>query len=207
MTMQLHITYNFADLNQALNVAQQTAEYADILGIGSLLLLKDGVKSIKAFKTAFPNKAIFAESRLSEKADQAVTMMAQAGANYVSVLACCFHSTIKKTVETAKSFDVKVALDLFNAPSTGQSAMDAKMLGVHLLLLHRLPHADESIEIEAEWHNVRDNSKLPIFITGKIDEENFTKIIALKPQGIMIGGAITQAENPAKAAHYFRSLM
>ena len=53
--IKLHFTYNIADLAQAIKIAEQTAEYADIIGVGSLLLFKEGVGAIKAFKNALKN--------------------------------------------------------------------------------------------------------------------------------------------------------
>jgi 3-hexulose-6-phosphate synthase len=205
--MKLHFTYNVSDLSHALKVAEKTAEFADIIGVGSLLLLKEGVKAVKSFKTAFPNKEIFAEAKITEKAEDSVTMLAQAGASYISVLAGTFHSTIKKAVNCAQSFDVKIALDLLDASSFGQSAMDAKTLGVNVLILHRTPGPERNGDLQGEWESVRANTNLPIFVTGKIDESNFQHILGNKPQGIMIGSAITKADNPAKAAHFFKSLL
>lgn len=203
--MKLHFTYNLQDLNQALAVAEQTAEHADILGVGSLLLFKEGIKAVKSFKATFPQKEIFAETRITEKGDDVVEMMARAGANYVSILAGTFNNTIKKTVVAAKNFDVKVALDLLDSPSLGQSAMDAKTLGVSLLILHRHYGQNESADLENDWHNVRENTSLPIFITGKIDESSLEHALNLKPQGIMIGGSVSKADNPNKAAQLFKS--
>lgn len=205
--MKLHFTYNLPDLTQALKIAQQTAEFADIIGVGSLLLFKEGVRAIQSFKSAFPSKEIFAEARVSEKPDEVIAMMAQAGASYISVSEATFTSCIKKAAEAAKRHDINISLDLLGAPSLGQLAMDAKTLGVHSLIVHRAPNPEEAAEHASEWRDVRDNTKLPIFVTGKIDESNFKEIVDLKPYCIMIGAAITKADNPAKAAHFFRSLM
>ena len=38
-------------------------------------------------------------------------------------------------------------------------------------------------------------------------ETNIDKVIALKPQGVIIGSAITQADDPEKEATYFKSLL
>jgi len=205
--MKLHISYNLTDLDKALALAEQTAAYADILGIGSLLIVKEGVNAIKKFRAAFPNKELFAESHIVEKGEDTVIMMAQAGANYVSILAGAHLSTIKKAVEAAKQFDVNIALDLLDAQSAGQSALDAKTIGAHMIVLQRYHAEEDATEIENGWRDVKDNTKLPIFITGKIDDENIRQIINLKPQGIMIGTAITKADNPAQKASFFRSLM
>lgn len=205
--IKLHFTYNIADLAQAIKLAEQTADCADIIGVGSLLLFKEGVAAVKAFKSAFPNKEIFAETKLVEKTEEAITLMAQAGASYVSVLAGTFNTSVKKAVATAHRFDIKLALDLLDAPSLGQAAMDASTLGADMLILHYAPHMEEANDIDSVWHNVRDNTKLPIFVTGKIDVSNFQQVISLKPQGIMIGSPVTRAESPVKAAQTFRDLI
>jgi 3-hexulose-6-phosphate synthase len=205
--MKLQISYNFPDLTHALDIAKQTFEYADILGIGSLLIFKEGVAAIKAFKKAFPDKELFVEAKIIEKADEAVSMFAQVGANYVSVMAGSYHSTIKKASEIAKSFDIKIALDLLDAHSPGQSAADAKTLGLNCILMHRIPSGGEVLDLQSDWRNVRDNTALPIFVNGKIDEANFDQIISLKPQGVIIGSAITKSGTPAKVAKYFKSLV
>jgi 3-hexulose-6-phosphate synthase len=205
--MKFQISYNTTDLAQALDLAKKTAEYADILGIGSLLLLKEGVNAIKVFKQTFPNKELFAEAKIIEKADDAVTILSQAGANYVSILAGSFHVTIKKAVVAAKAFDTKIIFDLFDAQASGQSAADARALGVHAIMLHRTPAVDEMVEAENEWRNVRDNTTLPLFVTGKIDLSNINHLLALKPQTVMIGSAISKANDPAKTAAQFRELI
>lgn len=206
--MKLHISYNIPDLTNALEIAEQTAEFADIMGIGSLLLYKEGVKAIKTFKSTFPNKDLFVEAKIIEKAPDAVTMMAQAGARYISVLAGALNSTIKKAVETAKLFDTQIALDLFDGKANGQTAYDAKAMGIDVLVMNRLPNKiDELTGLSADWPSVRENTNLPIFITGKIDRSNLQQIIDLKPQCIMIGAAITKASSPYQEAQYIKSLL
>jgi 3-hexulose-6-phosphate synthase len=206
--MKLQISYNFPDIQQAIEIAQQTAEFADIIGVGSLLLFKEGIKAIKLFKSTFPNKEIFAEAKIIEKAQDSVTMLAQAGARYISVLAGSPHNTIKKAVETAKLFDAKIALDLLDAHSIGQSAHDAKTIGIDMLIINRIPHIPgTNLEVESEWHSARENTALPIFITGKIDKSNIQQIIDLKPHGILIGSAITRANSPKQEAYNIKNLL
>ncbi len=205
--MKLQVSYNCSNLAQALTIAEQTADYADILGVGSLLLFKEGIRAVKTFKATFPNKDIAVEARITEKADIAIKMMASEGARYITVLAGSYSTTITKAVAAAQESDTKIVLDLLDAQSLGQSALDAKTLGIHSLILYRHNHTSEFTELDAEWHSVRENTQLPIFIAGKIDETNIQHIIALKPHGIIIGTHIMKADNPAKAAQYFKSLM
>jgi 3-hexulose-6-phosphate synthase len=205
--MKLHFTYNLPSLSQAIKLAKETVDFADILGIGSLLLLENGITAIKDFKKQFPNKDIFVESNIIEKTQEAITLMADSGASYISILAGTPNSSIKRGIETAKSLGVKIALNLIDSPSLGQSAMDAKMMGVNFLILNRIPGIKDTSEIESEFHDVRANSSLPIFITGSIDQKNLPSISALKPYGVMIGTAITKSSNPAQVAQGLQSLI
>jgi 3-hexulose-6-phosphate synthase len=205
--MKIYFSYNIPDLSAALAIAAQTAEFSDILGVGSLLLFAEGVKAVKTFKAQFPTKDICVEARVSEKAREAITMMAQAGATYVSILAGAWPATIKKATETAHAYDIKIGLDLIDAPSGGQSALDAKAQGVDFLIMHRHSETKEGSDFETDWHNIRDNSDIPIFVTGTIDASNMRQIMDLKPQGIMIGSALTKAENPAHIARALHALL
>ncbi len=81
-------------------------------------------------------------------------------------------------------------------------------MGIDIIILNRLPQkTEDTIEIESEWHSARENTNLPIFFTGKIDKSNIQQIIDLKPQGIMIGSAITRASSPKQEAYYIKSLV
>ncbi|MFA6263115.1 MAG: hypothetical protein WCW33_03640 [Candidatus Babeliales bacterium] len=205
--MKMYFSYNLPDLSLALAIAAQTAEFSDILGVGSLLLFSDGIQAVKSFKAQFPTKDICVEARVSEKAREAITMMAQAGATYVSVLAGTWPATIKKATEIAHAYNIKIGLDLIDAPSGGQAALDAKAQGVDFLIMHRHSEITEDSDFETDWHNIRDNSDIPIFVTGSIDASHMQQIMDLKPQGIMIGSAITKSENPAHVARTLHALI
>ncbi|MFA6527793.1 MAG: orotidine 5'-phosphate decarboxylase / HUMPS family protein [Candidatus Babeliales bacterium] len=201
--MKLVISYNIPNLAKALELAQQTASYANIIGLGSALILKEGVHALTEFKTAFPSKELFVEAKIIEKAEECVTMFASAGASYLSLLAGAHTSVIKKAVTSAKNCGLKLALDLVDAPSMGQSALDAKMLGVNSIIAHRGQSQEEISYLENNWLSIAENTNLPLFISGKIDENSLQQVIDLKPFGIIIGSAIIKANNPVDKAKLF----
>lgn len=205
--MKLQISYNCTDLNQALNIAQKTAEFADIIEVGSLLIYKEGITAIKEFKTNFPRKSIFANAKISEKAQDSVELFASAGATMISVLAGIPQATIKKTVEAARKFDIKVVIDVFDMQTAGQIALDSKILGIDTILLHQPPIPFDLSDYTSHWHSIQANTSLPLFITGNIDRTNINQIKNLKPHCIAIGSGITKAENPANEAQYFKTIL
>lgn len=205
--MKLQISYNFTDLSQALNSAQKTAEFADIIEVGPLLIYKEGINAIKTFKAKFPRKILFANAKITEKANNAVELFANAGADMISILAGIPQGTIKKTVEAARIFNLDVIIDIFDMQTAGQIALDAKSLGLNAILLHQPPVPFDLYDYTSHWHSIQANTDLPLFITGNIDRTNINQIKNLKPYCIAIGSAITKAENQTTEAQFFKTIL
>ncbi len=204
--MKLQIKYNHADFDNAFNAAKITHDEADIMAIGSLLLYQKGIAAVAIFKETFPDKQLYVDAKITDKAEAAVKIFAQAGASYISVLAGAHFSIIQKAVDTAKKYNIKIVLDFLNTDIFGQFAVESETLGVDAILLHRRINGNQT-DLENDWQVIRGNSDLPIFIEGKIDEENIHQLVKLKPSFIVVGSAITNASDPARTAQNLKTLM
>lgn len=204
--MKLQISFDLTDLQKALDIAMRVAPYATILEIGSLLLYKYGTQSIEAFRTNFPNATLLVDAKISDRAKEAVTMFAQAGADWITVMAGTTQNVIHSACTTAHELNKKIMLDLLDSSSLGQSALEAKGLGVDALLFHT-PHDEEaSLLFLDKWDIVRGNTTLPIFISGKISRTIIDKILSIKPDGTVIGKSIIDAEDPAAEAEFYHKM-
>jgi 3-keto-L-gulonate-6-phosphate decarboxylase len=206
--MKLQIKYNFTDLNTALAIAHETKEFADILEIGQLLILKEGVKAIDVFCKTFPDKKIYVDTKLSERPEETIALLAGLGVHYISVLAGAYHTIIRKTCEAAAKERIHVVIDFINASTLGQSAMEAQTLGAAAVLIHRENALNEQANnLENDWQQVRDNTDLPIFMQGKINAQSLKAIIPLRPQFIIVGDAITRSKHPAHEAEVMKKIL
>ncbi|MBM3886690.1 hypothetical protein FJ364_02055 [Candidatus Dependentiae bacterium] len=206
--MKLQIKYNFTDVATALTIAQETKEYADIMEIGQLLILKDGIKAIEAFCKTFPDKKIYVDTKLSERPEETTELLGSIGVHYISVLGGAYHTIIRKTCEAASKYRMQVVVDFINASSLGQSAIEAQTLGAAAVLLHRGNSLDEQAQnLENDWQQVRDNTNLPIFLQGKINADSLPTIIQLRPQVVIIGDAITRSKHPAHEAEHLKKII
>lgn len=205
--MKLQISYDIINLSDAMTIAKKTYQFADILEIGTLLLYKEGVKAIEEFRKEFPDKEILVNAKISDRAEEAVTIFTKAGANIISVLAGTKNKTIHKAAQTAHSQKAKIILDLMDAYSLGQSAMDADKLGVDMILFPRSHDVAPETTVLDQLDSVKGNTKLPVLISGRINRNNVHQILNLKPNGIVIGSAITKSDDPEKEAEYFKSLL
>lgn len=205
--MKLQITYNLANPELALELATSCAQYGDLISVGNLLIYHSGVAAIAQFRKQFPQATIVADAKLCDRAADGVKLLVQAGADVVTVLAGSDQDIIYEACQTAHQLGAKIALDLLDAFSFGQSAMDAEQLGVDIIIFRRPHDGNENEDLFDEWETTRGNTKLPIFFAGNVNRNNINRIINLNPHGIIIGSAITNAQNPALEAGHFASLI
>jgi 3-hexulose-6-phosphate synthase len=201
--MKLQVSFDMTDLDKALDIAVQIAPYTAIFEVGSLLLYKYGIKSIEQFRAKFPDKLIFADVKLIDRAKDTITLLVNAGADWITVMAGTRNHVIHSACTTAHNLNRRVMLDLLDASSLGQSALEAKSLGADALLFHEVYEEQESLVFLEKWNMVRGNTALPVFISGKINRDIIDNIIALRPDGIIIGKAITDSEHPAEEARFY----
>jgi 3-keto-L-gulonate-6-phosphate decarboxylase len=201
--MKLQISFDFTDIEKAVDVAKQVADSCDILEIDTMLLQACGAQVVQAMRQTFEKKTLLVDTKLVDCAESIIPVVAQAGADWITVLAGSSANGIRAICKEAHKHNLKVLLDLIDACSKEQSAMEAKNLGAHALLFHHTYDTNSSPIFLDEWQMVRDNASLPIFISAHINRSNFEQIVSLKPHGIIVGKSITRAENPAEEAAYY----
>src|SRR5262249_17351359 len=135
--MKLQIAFDITDLDKAIELAHTVAEHCDIMEIGTLLIYKNGVKAVERFRESFPKQTLLADIKIIDRGKEAVATVANAGADWVTVMAGTGKEVIHSAATMAHQCNVKVMLDLVDAASLGQSALDAKNLGADALLFHQ----------------------------------------------------------------------
>ena len=202
--MKLQISFELTNIDEAIAIAKDVADFADIVEVGSLLLLSQGVKAVEAFRTEFPDKILLADVKLCDRATDMINLCVDAGANFVTVLAGTDNRTILRASDTAHKRGAKISLDLVDAYSMGQSARDAKSLGADMVLFHRSHDGDDVTKLTEEWQVTRGNTQVPVFISGNITREKIEQVVTLGPDGVVVGSAIVSADKPAQEAAFFK---
>lgn len=205
--MKLQIAFDLTNLEQALEICSTIEHQADIIEVGSLLIYKYGEEAVKKFKEKFSNKIILADAKIADQGKEAIRLFAAAGADWITVLSGAGKDLIHACSTTAHEAGKKVMLDLIDATSLGQAALEAKSLGADALLFHTHSKEDEQLLFADRWEMVKGNTQLPIFITTNITRENMNEILSINASGVVIGKAIVGAANPQEEANYFSNLL
>ncbi|MGZ6250958.1 MAG: orotidine 5'-phosphate decarboxylase / HUMPS family protein [Candidatus Chromulinivorax sp.] len=202
--MKLQIAFDLLELDQCLDIAKNVEMYADSFELRASLLLKHGISAIEQFKAEFPQKELFVETQIITHPQDIIPMCIKAGADIVSVMAGTTQQVIHNACTIASQKNKLVTLDLLDANSIGQAAMDAKRLGIDALIYHNIYNNREGASFAMEeWDDLRGNSNLPIYITSNIDRSNIDFIINLQPDVIVIGKTITQSSDPIEEAKFY----
>lgn len=205
--MKLQISFDGTDLDKAVEVATQVAPHADLLEIGSVLLHAHGVHAVERFRQMFPDAKLVADAKIVDQPKDTVTLLAKAGADWITVMAGTSKDVIHAACTTAHALDKKVMIDLLDAGSPGQSALEAKSLGGDALLYHKSTEEDEELIFLDKWNMVKENTALPIFLCGKITPEVIPHVIQADPYGLILGSPITQTDDPIQALTNFKDLL
>ena len=201
--MKLQVSFDMTNLNNALQIASSIAKYTDIIEVGTLLIYRYGIAAVEQFKKMFPNKSILADTKIVDRGQEVVPLFAQAGADWITVMAGTSKNVIHRTCTAAHKLNVNVMLDLLDSSTVGQAALEAKNLGVDALLFHSPYDEQESLIFLDKWDMIKGNTTIPIFVSARIDRDNVDEVIKVRPDGLVIGKSITEAENPQKEAQFF----
>ncbi len=204
--MKLQISFDMTDLDNAIAIASEIAEYTHIIEIGTLLIYNHGLTAVERFKEKFPEKTLLADTKIVDRGKKVIPNFAKAGADWITVMAGTGQNVIHSTCTTAHSLNIKVMLDLLDSSSMGQSALEAKSLGADALLFHEPYDEKKSPVFLDKWDMIKGNTSLPIFVSAKINRENVTEIIKINPYGIVVGDSITDADNPKEEAQFYYDL-
>jgi 3-hexulose-6-phosphate synthase len=205
--MKLQVSFDTTNLNNALQIASSIAKYIDIIEVGTLLIYQYGSTAVEKFKQMFPNKIILADTKIVDRGEEVVPIFAQAGADWVTVMAGTNKNVIHRTCTAAHENNIKVMLDLLDSSTLGQAALEAKNLGVDALLFHSPYDEEESLIFLDKWDMIKGNTTIPIFVSAKIDRDNVDEVMQVKPDGLIIGKSIIESENPQKEAQFYYELI
>ncbi len=202
--MKFQISFDALDIDHNLKIAHQVIHLVDSIEIGTLPILKHGVRVVEVFREAFPHKIIFCDTKIVDRGREVVGLFGQAGCDWVSVMGGTSKEVIQNVCTKAHDMGKKVILDILDAGSPGQAALDAKSFGVDALMFHQPYDKSGQVLIFVEdWNMLKGNTNLPIYISSKIGRDNIDHIVALNPDGIIVGKAITESADPLAEAQFF----
>ncbi len=200
--MKLQIAVDIADTERVLEIAEQVHDIVDIYEVGTPVIMKEGMRPVRALKERYPDLCVLADTKIMDGGALECEDVCEAGADIVTVLALADNATIAEVAETAHRYDRKVLADLICVRDIPGRAKELADMGVDYIGVHtgvdmqkagRTPLKDLEELILAV-----DSAKTAV--AGGVKIDTIDAYAVLEPEIIIAGGALCHAENIRQAA-------
>lgn len=196
----LQVAVDTVDLDAARALVGAVYRYADIIELGTPLILEEGLRAVEMVKAGWPDTACLADMKIMDGGFVEATSGFRRGADYVTVLALAEDSTILGALEAAASFGRRVMVDLIRVPNPVERVRELRALGVDLICLHTAFDAQGDVDPLAHLRAVRAAFEGQVAIAGGLGLDNVEQAVHSGVDVIVVGGAISRHPEPGRAA-------
>jgi 3-hexulose-6-phosphate synthase len=177
--------------------------FVDIIEVGTPLLYREGIQAAALLHRQFPDIEILADLKIFDAGEAEATIAFESGCNYVTVLGVASDSTINGVLSAARGFGGKVMVDMMQVIDILDRGRELLSMGCHVVCVHTgydLQQAGNTIPLR-DLRQLREAlPEAPLAIAGGIHLAHIDSLKELNPQIVIVGGAITQANDPAATA-------
>ncbi|WP_040181457.1 3-keto-L-gulonate-6-phosphate decarboxylase UlaD [Klebsiella pneumoniae] len=178
--------------NQTLASAYETtrliAEEVDIIEVGTILCVGEGVRAVRDLKALYPHKIVLADAKIADAGKILSRMCFEANADWVTVICCADINTAKGALDVAKEFngDVQIELTGFwtweQAQAAGVAWSEADISAIKRL-------SDMGFKVT---------------VTGGLALEDLPLFAGIPVHVFIAGRSIRDAASPVEAARQFK---
>ena len=203
--MKLQVAMDLLTTEDALKLADQVAEYVDIIELGTPLIKAAGLSAVTAVKAAHPDKIVFADMKTMDAGELEADIAFKAGADLVSILGSADDSTIAGGVKAAKAHNKGIVVDLIGVADKVTRAKEARALGAKFVEMHA--GLDEQAKPGHDLSGLLsagEEARVPFSVAGGVSLSTIEAVQRSGAEVAVAGSAIYSAADPAKAAKALR---
>lgn len=202
----LQVALDLTKLPEAVEIATKIASHTSCrniwLEVGTPLLKAWGLIAVKAVKN-LSNCFVVVDTKTMDVPAIEGGMLLDAGGDAFTVLGVADDDVVKEAVETARARGKLVVADLISHPDPLKRAVELDRLGVDVVLYHVGISVQRSrgvtvAQLLREIEGLRRNVSARIAVAGGIKPGDVKGLIASGADIVVVGGAITKAENPVQ---------
>jgi 3-hexulose-6-phosphate synthase len=193
------------DIDSSITILQAVRPYIDIAEIGTPLVYREGIGVARRLRAIFPDITLLADFKIMDAGEEEASIAFEAGCDIVSVLGMTQDETLQGALAAARRFGKQVLVDLIGVPDLLSRADALLAMGCHYLCVHTahdLQAGHSPLEHLKQLRQHRPDA--PLAVAGGIKLGNMDSVLVLNPEIVVVGSAITQADDPAQVAYAFR---
>ena len=208
-TPRLQVALDALDLPGALGPLQKAAPHVDIIECGTILVLCEGYRAVRAIRALFPDKRILADVRIAEAGAKIARLAFESGADLVSCVAGASLTTIEQVCRVAAEFDGEVQVELADEWYDAERARAWRDAGVRHVIVKRSRDREAAGDLSWKDEDMDRVDELAamgftVTITGGVSAEDLPAFAGRRVGIVIAGRAIVGAADPAAAARRLR---
>jgi 3-hexulose-6-phosphate synthase len=204
--MKIQLALDRMEIAEAIELTRKVEDSIDWIEVGTSLIKEFGVASIKEMKQAFPNKQIVADIKTIDNARYEFELCFDAGADVATVMGVSPLVTIDTCMEVAHRYQKKVMIDLLN--TSDQQKRELRKYKDAIFCEHVSKDQQEELGSQNHGTKASDFSEFQVAAAGGITLDSTEDLVrSLNPAVVIIGSAITKADNPSASAAQFKQLI
>lgn len=207
----LQIALDTFDLPSALGPLQKAHQHIDVIEVGTILCLSEGMKAVRIIRSLFPDKIILADVRIAEAGSIISKMAFEAGANWVSVVSGATMTTAEVVQKEAEKHGGEVQIELIDG-WTWEMARQWRDIGIQQVITHRSRDAEAKGNLTWSERDFAEISELAalgfkVTVTGGVTPQEISLFKGVPVYIFIAGRAIVRADDPAAAARQFQDVI
>jgi 3-dehydro-L-gulonate-6-phosphate decarboxylase len=202
------VALDATDLAAAFRPLNQVVDIVDVIEIGTILIITEGLRAVRETRALYPTATILADVRIAEAGALISRLCFEAGASWVTCVAGASLTTIEQVVQVAAEHGGEVQVELGETYSS-TVARAWRSAGVQHVIVHRSRDAEAAGTLTWGRDDLQRIAELAemgftVTVTGGVTVEDLD-VFADSPVGVVIAGrAITAAADPRGAATQLR---
>lgn len=197
--------------NQSMASAYETtrliAEEVDIIEVGTILCVAEGVRAVRDLKALYPHKIVLADAKIADAGKILSRMCFEANADWITVICCADINTTKGALEVAKEFNGDVQIEL-TGYWTWEQAQEWRDAGIGQVVYHRSRDAQAAGVAwgEADISAIKRLADMgfKVTVTGGLALEDLPLFQGIPIHVFIAGRSIRDAASPVEAARQFK---
>jgi 3-hexulose-6-phosphate synthase len=205
--MNLQLALDRLTWEECFQLLEETKAYVDWIEVGTGVIKEYGMSIVREMKKSYPDKVLVADMKTCDAGSHEAAQAFLAGADITTVMAFSADKTIEDTLETAKKYNKRIMIDLLGVTDRHR-IVELQQLGVDLVSLHFGKDMQKQGELGAEQFSLTEGfTNLEVATAGGISLASLPKVVETRPDTIIVGSAITKAENPREAAAAMKGML
>ncbi|AXF77512.1 3-keto-L-gulonate-6-phosphate decarboxylase UlaD [Erwinia tracheiphila] len=204
----LQIALDNQSMDDAYRTTRLIAGEVDIIEVGTILCVAEGVRAVRDLKALYPEKIVLADAKIADAGKILSRMCFDARADWVTVICCADINTIKGALEVAKEYDGDVQIEL-TGHWTWQQAQDWREAGISQVVYHRSRDAQAAGIAwgESDISAIHRLSEMgfKVTVTGGLALEDLPLFSTIPVHVFIAGRSIRDAADPVDAARQFKA--